>query len=189
MIKKKYAVRFPDMQHIDQNFSSSLFTAKAIKETTNTFFNTFDALESLIGLAGQKVRTHELSKQLGAEKAALDEVIDNQEEQKRIEFEEYAKRLQIQLKHEKEKMEMELRQMAFEASEKINRFSISLEEDMKSNQILLGIIRNEQNFLCRIQPYIERLAEDYSQRREYVMYCDLQRQSLDLIKSYLGEMI
>lgn len=189
MIKEKYAIRFPDMQNIERSSSASIFSETSIIETKNTFLKTFDALEGLTGLILQKARTHETSKQLNMQRVALDEEIENQKEQKRIEFEEYAERLQIQLKFEKEKMDMELKKMALEISEKVNQFSCSVEENIRSNQIFLRIIKNEQSTLEYIQPFIEFLAEDYSQRREYVLYCEMQRKSLQLVNLYLREMV
>lgn len=189
MIKEKYAIRFPGIQYFDKSPSTSLFSEKAVATASDTFLKTFDALGSLAGLALQKARTNELSKQLNIQKDALDKIVENQEEQQKIEFEEYTQRLQVKLKFEKEKMELEMKEMAFEVSAKISQFSISFEEEMKSNQILFGIIRNEENFLSSVQPYVELLAEDYSQRREYVLYCEMQRKSLELVNIYLSEMV
>lgn len=189
MIREKYAIRFPGIQNIDKNPTTSLFSAKAITTATDTFHKTFDALGSLTGLVLQKARTHELSKQLNIQRTAIDEIVEDQKEQKKIEFEEYTKRLQVKLESEQKKMELEMKEMAFEVREKISRFSISFEEGMKSNQILLKIIRSEENFLNDTCPYIELLAEDYSQRREYVLYCEMQRKSFELVNLYLREML
>lgn len=189
MIRDKYAIRFPGMQNFDRDSSESIFSEKAIIATKDVFLKTFVALGSLTGLVVQKSRTHELSKQLNIQKAALDEIVENQKEQKKIEFEEYTERLQVQLKFEKEKMELEMQEMVLEVSKKISKFSVSFEEEMRSNQILLRVVRNEQSFLSSIQPYIEFLSDDYSHRREYVLYCERQRKSLELVNLYLSKMI
>lgn len=189
MIKEKYAIRFPSMQNIERNLTTSIFSEKSIMKTSDTFFKTFDALGSLTGYVVQKNRTNELSKQLKAQEAALDATIDNLKEQQRIEFEEYSKRLQINLQYEKHEMELEMKKLAIEASKKVNNFSVSFEEMMKTNQILLNIIQKEQNFLNGVQDYIDKLADNYSQRKEYVIYCDLQRKALDLVNAYLNEMV
>lgn len=103
----KYAIRFPDLQNINYNKSISIFSEASIIKTTDTFIKTFDALGSLTEFIIQRNRTNELSKQLNAQKRALDANIDNLKEQRRIEFEEYTKRLQTQLQFEKESMELE----------------------------------------------------------------------------------
>lgn len=185
----KYAIRFPDLQSINYNKPTSIFSEDSIISTADTFIKTFDALGSLTEFVIQKNRTNELSKQLNAKKRALDANIDNLKEQKRIEFEEYTKRLQTQLQFEKESMELETKKMILEASASANDFSVTFEESMRNNKVLHNMIGIEAHFLESIKDYIESLADDYSQRKEYVVYCELQRKSLDLVNQYMMEMI
>ena len=189
MIRKKYAIRFPELQDMGVSCTTNIFSEKSIRETGNTFFKTFDALGSLTGYVIQKNKTNELARQIAAEKAAFDTEIDNLTEQKRLEFEEYSKRLKIQLEYEKQKMELDMKELIFEASQRIADFSISFEEATRKNKIFLKIIQSEKKFLDSIQDYIKKLAEDYSRCKEYVLYCELQRKAYDLINTYLKEMI
>lgn len=185
----KYAIRFPGFQNMDYNQSTSIFSENSIIRTTNTFQKTFDALGSLTEFVIQKNRTNELSKQFDAQKRALDACIENLKEQKQIEFEEYTKRLQAQLRFKKESLELETKKLILEASTKVNNFSISFEESMMSNQVLHNLISTEAHFLESIKGYIDALANDYSHRKEYVLYCEMQRKSLDLVKQYMEKMI
>ncbi len=185
----KYAIRFPDLQNINYNKSISIFSEASIIKTTDTFIKTFDALGSLTEFIIQRNRTNELSKQLNAQKRALDANIDNLKEQRRIEFEEYTKRLQTQLQFEKESMELETKKMVLEASTKANDFSVTFEEHMRNNKVFHKMIDEEARYLKSIKDYIENLDDDYSQRKEYVVYCEWQRKSLDLVNQYMMELI
>lgn len=188
MNNTKRAIRFPDLQRVD-NTQISIFSERSISKTSNTFLKTFDALGSLTEYIVQKNRTNELSKQLNAQKRGLNAKIDNLKEQKEFEFEEYTKRLQTKLQFEKESMKLEFEKLKQEAIANINDFSISFEENMKRSQTLHKIISQEAQFLETIKVYIENLSEKYSQCKEYVVYCEAQRKSLDLINKYLSEMI
>lgn len=189
MVRKKYAIRFPGMQYVERDSSISIFSEEAIIETEYTFIKTFDALGSLLGLIAQREKTKELSEQLEVQKITLDEIVKNEKEQQKIKTEEYIKRLEYQLKSEQEAMNLEMKKMLLEIKEKMNTFSISFEEAVKNNQMLFGIIRKEKEILNKIQPYIELWAKDYSQRREYVRYCEMQRRSLKQADKYLNEMV
>lgn len=184
----KRAIRFPDLQKVDDT-QISIFSEKSISQATQTFIKTFDALGSLTEYIVQKNRTTELSKQTNAQKKALNSTIDNLKDQKEIEFEEYTDRLQIQLQFEKDSMKIEFEKLKQEEMVKINNFSFSFEESMKSNQVLHKLISKEAQFLESIKDYIDGLADSYSQRKEYVFYCEMQRKSLDLVNKYMAEMI
>lgn len=188
MNNTKRAIRFPDLQRVD-NTQISIFSERSISKTSNTFLKTFDALGSLTEYIVQKNRTNELSKQLNAQKRVLNAKIDNLKDQKEFEFEEYTKRLQTKLQFEKDSMKLEFEKLKQEASAKINDFSISFEENMKRSQVLCKIINQEAQFLESIEDYIDNLADSYSQRKEYVVYCEMQRKSLDLVDKYMAEMI
>lgn len=185
----KYAIRFPDLQSINDNKPVSIFSEDSVIKTTDTFIKTFDALGSLTEFVMQKNKTNELSKQLNAQKRVLDASIDNLKERKRVEFEEYTKRLQTQLQFEKESMQLDEKKLILEARTRANDFSVTFEESMRNNQILHNMISVEAHFLESIKDYIENLADDYSQRKEYVVYCELQRKSLDLVNQYMMEMV
>lgn len=185
----KYAIRFPDFPSISHNKPVSIFSKDSIIRTADTFIKTFDALGSLTEFVIQKNKTNELSKQLNAKKRALDASVNNLKEQKKIEFEEYTKRVQIQLQSVKESMELEAKRLVLEASTMANDFSVAFEKKMRNNKILRNMISEEARFLNSIKDYIENLADDYSQRKEYVVYCELQRKSLDLVNQYINEMV
>ena len=60
---------------------------------------------------------------------------------------------------------------------------------MKSNELFKKIIIREKAFLEGTHRYIEFLGNDFSNRKEYILYCDCERKSLELINNYLKLMI
>lgn len=189
MASVKYAIIFPEYWTVNHDHTISIFSESSIKETTDTFFETFDALGSLMIFIGQKNRTKELSKQISVKKNILDISIENFEEQKRIKFEEDTKRLQIQLETEKERLKLATEKLILEASTSVNDCVRSFEKHMVSSRILWNVISEQRRFLENIENYIENLADEYGQRKEYVWFCELQRRSLNLIDQYMAEMI
>lgn len=79
--------------------------------------------------------------------------------------------------------------MVLEASTKANDFSVTFEEHMRNNKVFHKMIDEEARYLKSIKDYIENLDDDYSQRKEYVVYCEWQRKSLDLVNQYMMELI
>lgn len=185
----KYAVRFPAFQNINTASTVSMFSENAVASTEQIFFKTFNALDSLTGLVVQKSRTSELGKRLNAQKKALDVEIDNGIEQLKIQYEEESKRLQIKIKNAKQEMDIQLKKLKVETAKKAKEFSFSYEEYMKSNQLFKKIIIQQKSFLEEVQNYIELLGDDFSNRREYILYCDCERKSLKLIDEHLKLMI
>lgn len=185
----KYAVRFPALQNINTASTVSMFSENAVASTEKVFLKAFNVLDSLTGLVIQKSRTSELGKRLNAQKRALDAEIDNGIEQLKIQYEEESKRLQIKIKNAKEEMELQLMKLKVETAKRAEEFSFSYEEYMKSNQLFKKVIIREKVFLEEAQAYIELLGDDFSNRREYILYCDQERKSLELIDEYLKLMI
>lgn len=185
----KYAIRFPDLQSLNYNKPSSIFSEDSIIEAADKFIKTFDAFGNLIEFVIQENKTNELSRQLNAQKRALDSSIDNLKEQKLIEFEEYTKRLQTKLHFEKENMKLEREKLVLEASARVNDFSVNFEESMRNNQVLYNMICKEAYFLYSINDYIENLADDYSHRTVYAFYCELHRKTLELVRKYMEEIV
>lgn len=68
MASVKYAIIFPEYWTVNHDHTISIFSESSIKETTDTFFETFDALGSLMIFIGQRNRTKELSKQISVKK-------------------------------------------------------------------------------------------------------------------------
>lgn len=189
MIREKYAIRFPDIQNTQAAMPECIFSERSVAEAEHTFNQTFDLLHSLTGYVIQRNRTRELEKQLDARKEAVDAQAEQQRKQKQMEFEEYSKRLQIQLKTEKEQMELEIKRLHQEMSAMVSMFSVSVEEAIQESQIWRKIILDQKNFLQLIQPFIESLTAEYSYRREYVLYCDAQRRSYEIIDKFMKEII
>lgn len=185
----KYAVRFPAFQNINMASTVSVFSKNAVESTKEIFFKTFNVLDSLTGLVIQKSRTSELGKRLNAQRRALDAEIDNGIEQLKIQYEEESKRLQIKIKNAKQEMDLQLIKLKVETAKRAEEFSISYEEYMKSSKLFKEIIIREKSFLEEVQNYIELLGDDFSNRREYILYCDCERKSLELIDKYLKLMI
>lgn len=185
----KYAVRFPAFQNTNTASTVSLFSENAVASTEKVFFKTFNILDSLTGLVIQKSRTSELGKRLNMQKRALDVEIDNGIEQLKIQYEEESKRLQIKMRNVEQEMELELKKLKIETAKRAEEFSFSYEEYMKSNQLFKKIIIRQKSFLEEVQNYIELLGDDFSNRREYILYCDCERKSLELIDNYLKLMI
>ena len=186
---RKYAVKFPGLDTFRSRDNVSIFSESGIIKTENTFFSAIDVASSLAEFVVQKNNTKELGKQLAYKKQALDAEIDNKIEQMQIQYEEEAKRLKIQLKSEKEAMTNEFHRMKVELATKSNEIDFAFEEYIKSNAIFFGIINREKAMIESIHPFIETLAEDYANRREYIKYCEIERRSLDLIDNYIKAMI
>ncbi len=119
----------------------------------------------------------------------MDAEIDNRIEQLKIQYIEESKRLQIKIKSEKQEMDLQLKKLKIETAKRAEEFSFSYEEYMKSNKLFKKIIIREKLFLEKAQSYIEFLGSDFSNRKEYILYCDCERRSLELIDKYLKLMI
>lgn len=189
MRMNKYAIRFPEYGDTITNSSISIFSEKTVATVEKLFYSTHSALDSLADFVIQKNKTTELKKQLRTQKQALDIEIDNGIRQLKIECEEEAKRIQLRIKQKKEEMELELQKLKLETAEKAKTFSFSYEKYIKSNKTFLTIIMNEKRFLEEAQSFIERIGDNYSNRKEYILYCDLERKSLEMISKYLEKMV
>lgn len=185
----KYAVRFPGYGNFDTKSPLSLYSETSVATTEKTFLKTFNALDSLAGFIIQKNRTSELGKQLNAQKHALDIEIENGIEQLKVQYEEESKRLHIRIEQEKQEMDIEFQKLKLETIEKAKEFSFLYESYMESNKLFKQIISREKTFLEEAHRYIEFLGDDFSNRKEYILYCDCERKSLELINSYLKLMI
>lgn len=189
MIKRKYALRFPEIEMAKPVGLVNLYSEQEIQKTGETFRRTFDMMHSLADYVIQKNRTYEMRKQLDVQREALNAHLKQAEDQERIALVEYSKRLKLQLKEQKESLELELKMLAAETSQKVNEFSLSVEETLRASQLLLSLIRHEQELLDSFQPYLNRLKGDYTNRREYSQYCDMQRRAYERINGYLKDMI
>ncbi len=185
----KFAVRFPGLEEADTKSYVSPFSESAVSTMEKTFVKTFDALGSLAGFVIQKSKTMELGKRLDIQKQALDVENSNKVEQLRIQYEEESKRIRIRTEQEKQKMDLELQKLIFETSEKAREFTFSYEEYMKKNELFRAVIIREKAFLEEVHRYIELLGDDFSNRKEYILYCDCERKSLEQINQYLKLMI
>lgn len=189
MVKKKYALRFPELQKVEPDMPANLYSEQALREMEESFRNTFDMMRSLADCVIQKNRTRELGKQLNAQRKALDAELDQAVEQERIELTEYSRQLQIQLKAQKEQLELEIKRLAVETSQQVSDFSLTVEEAFKKSQLLKSMIRHEQEVLDSYQPYLARLKADYSNRREYSQCWDAVQKSYKRITAHLNTMI
>lgn len=189
MRTNKYAIRFPEFGDVSTKSSISIFSEEAVAITEKTFLRLFNALDSLTGFVIQKNRTSELEKQLEAQKQALDVEIDNKIDQIKTQYEEESKRLHIRLEQEKDDMDIEFQKLKIETVERAKDFSFSYEEYMRANVRFRKIITQEKTFLEEIHGYIEMLEDNFSNRKEYILYCDAERKSLELINRYLELLI
>lgn len=186
---KKYAIRFPVLDSFRTQESLNIFSENRIIETQQTFSSVLNAAESLAGFIVQKNKTNELGKRISAQKEALDAEIKNKTEQKRIQYVEESKRLKIRLENEKKEMELEFQRLMMETAEQAKELEFSFEKFMQTNRILYNIVLREKKVIEDIQPYIGKLADDYSNRREYMKYCEIERKSIELINEYINQMI
>lgn len=189
MKRNKYAIRFPGYGNADSILSPDIFSETAVAAAEKTFLKTFHAFDSLTGFIIQKSRTIELEKQLTAQKRALDTEIEEGIEQLKNRYEEESKRLRLRTQQEKQEMDLELQRLKLETIEKAKDFSFSYEMYMKSNELFQKIIIREKAFIEETHKYIQLLEDDFSNRREYILYCDCERKSLELINRYLERMI
>lgn len=186
---KKYAIRFPGLDMCRTQNSLSIFSENRIVETYKAFSSVLKAAESLSGFVIQKNRTRELGKRLSAQKEALDVEIENLEEQLRIRYIEESNRLKIKLETEIKKLDINFQRLMLESAEKSKEFDFSFEQYISKNNLLYEIVLREKNMIEEIQPYIELLATDYSNRREYIKYCEIERKSIELINEYIKQMV
>lgn len=135
MLSTKYAIRFPDLQEVDVTNNKNIFEEKTITKTTKIFIETFDAFSSLTEFVIQKNKTHELEKQLNAQKEVIDTNVRNLKQQKEIELQELAKRLSERSKVEKEKMLLEIEKLRLETQQMVQNFTVSFEKQICTNKI------------------------------------------------------
>lgn len=188
---KKYAIRFPglELDSFRTQESPNIFSENRIIEMQQTFSSVLNAAESLAEFIVQKNKTNELGKRISAQKEALDAEIKSKTEQERIQYVEESKRLKIKLENEKKEMELEFQRLMMETAEQAKELDFSFKKFMQTNPILHNIVLREKKLIEDIQPYIGKLADDYSNRREYMKYCEIERKSLELINKYLNQMI
>lgn len=189
MFKRKYAIRFPDIQAAHSIKPDSIYSMPSIQETVQTISRSFDLLHSLTNYVIEKNRTLELEKQLDAKREALDAQIELKIRQERLTLEAYSEQLQIRLQSEKQQLEIEIKRFNIETSQKLSELSLTVEEAIRESHIWLRMIQHQYDFLTSIQPYIKQLESDYSHRKEYIMYCDMQRKALNRIEDYLKKII
>ncbi len=189
MLKKKYGIRFPEIRTMEPLVPISVFSEQFVREAEDTFVQTFDVLHSLTNYVIEKNRTQNLGEQLNARRTALDTQMEQAVEQGRIALREYTEQLQIRLKAEKEQMELDVKALSVKVRQMVDECSVTAEEAIRENQLWLGMIQRQQNFLNSIQPYIEQLKDDYARRKEYIQYCDMQRKAFGYIEGYLKEMV
>lgn len=187
---KKYAVRFPETDYEKGPGNISLFSERSLQKTEDTFLSVLDAASSVAKLVIQKNRTKELEKRLEIQKRALDSQTEDKKEQLRIKFYEEAQRMEKQLETKKVELELEFKKMKMELRQKDSGFQILFEEDIKTSKIFYNLVIKEREIIEKnIKPFIVSLEGDYSRRREYIKYCELERQSLNLVSEYLQRMI
>ena len=185
---KKYAVRFPELNFTRAAEQVSIFSESRIVKTEKTFLDTLDAAGSVAKLIVQKNKTSELGKRLAAQRQALDAEIESKIEQQRIYVEQETERMRIRLKKAKQDMEMEFERMRIEQARREQEFQFSFEEAIRTSQIFHNIIQSEKSILDEIHEKMNELADNYTNRREYIRYCELERSSLGLIAEYMKKM-
>lgn len=189
MVKQKYAIRFPEIQITESFVPVDLFSERSLRETEQTFLKTFDLMHSLTTYVIEKNRTQELGKQLDARRRVLDAQVEQAAEQERITLVEYSRQLQIQLKERKAQLELEMKMLVDEMSQRVSDFSLTVEEALKTSELLVALIRNEQETLDMCQPYLGKLKTNYARRKEYIQYCDMERKAYERIRGYLDQLI
>lgn len=189
MLRQKYAIRFPEIQTAEPLVPINLFSDQALQETKETFLGTFDSMHHLTNYVIQKNRTHELGKQLNAQRKVLDAQVEQAGEQERIVLEEYSQQLKLQLKERKAQLELEFKMLIEETSQRVNDFSLTVEEAIKTSEIFMSLIRHERETLDSFQPYLNKLKTSYANRKEYSQYCDMERRAYERIRNYMDHMI
>ena len=189
MLKKKYAVEFPDFQNFEGYNPITIFSEKGIKNVEDTLNYNYALCGSVTNLIIEKNKTRELEKQLDARKEALDAQIDNAIEQLRIEYVEYAKRLKMQVEKEKESMRLAFEQLRLEIRKRVDNLELDYEVILKESAILKTMICQEKDYLLSSQKFIDMTAGEYGNRKEYVLYCDSCRKSMELINKCLESMV
>lgn len=189
MFKRKYAIRFPDFQVPRSIKPDSIYSMPSIQETVQTIKGSFNLLHSLTNYVIEKNRTLKLKKQLEAKREALDTQIEQKIQQERLTLEAYSEQLQIRLRSEKQQMEIEINRFKIETSQKCSELSLTVEEAIRESHIWMQIIQHQYDFFISIEPYIKQLESDYAHRKEYILYCDMQRKALNRIEDYLKKIV
>ena len=187
--KQKYAIRFPEFQTGEADDPVDLFSEQGLQQTKEILLRPFDLMKSLTDYVIERNRTRELEKQLAAQRSALDASVEQAAEQKRICLEELSKQLQKKAETEKKELELKLEKLIEETSQKVNDLSRTVEKTLRESQILSNLIHHEREALDSFKPYLERLKSDYSNRKEYYLYCDMERKAYERIQKYLDQMI
>ena len=192
--KRNPAIYFPEFQtETGESKAVSLFSENSIRRMETQLSETHRSMGGILGLIVNLNRTRQLEKQIDSLKEGLDASLEQKKRQLAIQFEEHTKRIQAQVEAEKEKLKIEMEKVYAETASRASRFTLEYEKAVKNDAIFLSLIRDEEAVIATYQEYINNLpgdvAESLSHMKEYIVYCDVQRKSLDQINRYLAEMV
>lgn len=189
LYKRKRAIKFPDLQGGTGTKTVKALSKDGMKKVFGIFLQCAELLGDVANLVVEKNRTHELEKRLNLEKEVLDAQIDSEMEQSKIETLEYAKRLQAIVKEEKAKIALAKQKIDEDMQMRTQTFEVDYENFMKTSVHFKKLIFQEKKFLEDTQEFIDKLENDYENRREYVLCCDLRKKALEQIEIYLKELV
>lgn len=189
MLRRKYAVRFPEMQTANLFRPIDDFSERSVQTVERNCFSVFDCFHSLANYIIERNRTVELKKRIAADKQALDVKVREAIEQERIAFVEYTKQLQIKLRTAREEMELAAEKYAIEISQRVSALALEAERVSRENEYCMTVIRDQRTVLDCIQSYLKQAEADYAQRKEYIMLCDAQRKALENIDVFMKNLL
>ena len=124
---------------------------------------------------------------LDAERICSDERIRVAE----AETEAYISGLQAELEAMEAKIQYEIEQCKLDVEMKMKEFSVNFDAAMSKSRIFVDMMKKQRNFLDDVQQKIEEQLNQYTKnyrgRKEFVLFCDEKRKTLELIEYYLGE--
>ncbi len=153
--------------------------------------STFDAARSVVNYICE-VRVTSFRKEvyrakLDAEKKITDERIRAAE----AETEDYISGLQAQLEAQEQEILYEIEQCKLDVELKMKEFSVNFDAAMSKSRLFVDMMKKQRDFLVDVQKKIEeqlnQYTKDYSRRKEFVLFCDEKRKTLELIEYYLRE--
>lgn len=191
MFKMK-SIRFPDLNVTSKPVQFAVLSRNSVLQTQKSFRETLSFAHAFCGFVSEKCKTQELSKQIAANKSALDTEIAEKEEQLRIAFEELDKRLKVEYDEKYHMLELELQKETETVETKLLETQKSYEAYLRTSRVHTQIFRLAHELCMDLSRQIEWVqksesAEQLMQNRYYIQLCEQHRRLLaqvtELLKS------
>lgn len=192
MIRYKQAIRFPDIESVNQDWNVQVlhtFSEDTLHTMSNTLRETYNSFGNLLNYIVQCNQTHELHKQISVKERALEQIVDVKRKQLDFALAEEAKRWEIWKKQKEQQLVLEIEQLHLEAHRTFSEFTAKYEMMIKGNAVLKKIVENELENIQAIKSFVDPLSEVYGRRREYIQHCDFLRRSYKYLNQYMRQLV